>query len=125
MRKKLKSKTKSKKVAKRKVSKIIRRKRNPVEFNKDNVRRWAYLNLPKIYKQSEDDFVEDSLREASKYFDSGITITYNKLLPYWKLYLYMIEAKLSEKEKKDLWRQYLLDEPYLIEEFEESLKIKD
>lgn len=106
---------------KKKVIKLkkVRKRKNPMTANYDNIRRWAYLNFPKYDIETRkyvDSWIDSGIvSDFSKYFNVNFNRGYILLGPYANLWTWIQNEKWTKNKKSEVWRQYLIDEPELFE----------
>lgn len=111
-----------KKISKRRFIKksLNSRKKNPFEFNDENVRRWLYLNLPKHFPNGNlegdiENFLNDFINCFS--YESGRWFLHEKyqknLEKYYKAFEKIYSRKNTSKNEKDkLWRNYMIEKEW-------------
>lgn len=102
-------------------------KTNPVNLNKNNLRRWIYLNIPKYTdnkgKVDQDRFIGAFMNYFdlfnSKYTAGQVERILSRLRPYkehWEfLNLQKNKDKITKIQLTDNWRKNMIEEPELIE----------
>lgn len=92
------------------------KKKNPLTINEGNIRRWAYLNIPKYGENLANSHIFDFFK------DHIIVIDYNHFYnKYLCLYTTIFSTDLSLMQKQKYWRYYMMDNPSSIDFFISNL----